>query len=70
MRIIIKLRHSAKKDGHSLPTSFQTSAAECTDSSGGTFRSSTSTVIAMAKTPSENVSNLSFIKIFFFHNGI
>jgi hypothetical protein len=66
MRMMVKLRQSAKKDGQRLPISRHTSATDRIDSRGGTFISSTSTVMAMAKTPSENASTRAFIVLLFF----
>src|SRR5579862_3158690 len=59
--MVIKLRQRAKKEGHNLTVSCQTSATECIEPIGGTFRSSIRRVIAIAKTPSENAFNRSFI---------
>jgi hypothetical protein len=61
----MKLKHKAKKEGHSLPISFHRSETECTDSKGGTRISKISKVMAIAKTPSQKISNLEFTPVFF-----
>ena len=65
MRMMVKLSANAKKEGHSWPIACHTSDTLRTDSTGGTFRSNTSSVMAIAKTPSLKNSSLWFKGVIF-----